>query len=151
MGCCESHPLPSGATRGFRIPFVDHISKFLEENRAAHAEIIKKGPLLPFHGTGGTPKQAEQLPRSAFRLYDIAGNETEFRFETDSIFSHPQSGPADRVFYNEIYDIKLTPIQGHEKAYLQMTFDTKFGFRTFFYVPIEYENIIMRLVKDRSR
>jgi hypothetical protein len=149
MGGADSNPSPTNAPR-FRVPFVDHISKFLEENRLAHAAIIARGPLLPFHRSGGRPKQAEHLPRSAFRLYDVNGNETEFRFETDAIFSHPISGPVDRVFYNEIRDAKLTPIPGHEQTYAQMTFDTKRGFRTYFFLPIEYTNIILQIVKSRS-
>jgi hypothetical protein len=152
MGCCQSNAIPGspGTARRFRIPFRDHISKFLEDNHLAHAAIIAKGPLLPFHGNGNTPKQAEQLPRSAFRLYDMNGNETEFRFETEGIFSHPASGPVDRVFYNEIYDVRITPIPGHERSYTQITFDTKLGFRTYFYLPIEYKTIILRVVKSQS-
>jgi hypothetical protein len=134
----------------FQIPFRDHISKFLEDNHLVHTAIINKGPLLPFHNQSSIFKPADKLPRSAFRLYDMDGNETEFHFETESIFSHPSSGQVDRVFYNEIFEVRFTPITGHERRYTQMTFDTKVGFRTFFYVPIEYQNIICRVIKQLS-
>jgi hypothetical protein len=147
--CSES--TPSGAPRPrkiFPLPFRDRISKFWEENDVKHASIIAKGPLLPFYGNGKAPRQANQLPRSAFRLYDMDGNETEFRFETNAIFSHPSTGLPDRIFYSEISDVRFRPIPGYENVYAQMTFDTKVGIRTFFYLPMEYEDIIRRVIKQ---
>lgn len=150
MGCCCSSSAV-GPRGGFHLPSRDHISEFLEANQLAHSAIVSKGPLLPFYGNGEAPRQADQLPRSAFRLYDMDGNETEFHFESESIFSHPISGQSDRVFYDEIYDVRFSPIAGHESQYAQMTFDTKVGFRTFFYVPAEFKSIITRIIKNQSR
>jgi hypothetical protein len=150
MGCCDSSPANGSQriSKGFQL--FDKTSKFLEDNHLKHAAIIAKGPLLPLYGNGERPKAPEHLPRSAFRLYDMEGRETEFRFETDGIFSLPGPGMGSRVFYNEIYETKFTPIPAYENIYSQMTFRTKVGFRTFFFFPREYESLVVQIIKSNA-
>jgi hypothetical protein len=127
-------------------------ANFLEENQRAHMAVIAQGPLVPFYGLANEKNRAgpETLPRCPFRLYDEDGNETSFSFETDAIFSFSVSGRADRVFYDEINEVRFTPIAGWEDAYSQMTFRTTVGFRTFFYFPREYEAFIHRIINRRG-
>jgi hypothetical protein len=125
-------------------------SQFLADNHLAHAAIIAKGPPSGRHGGGDRPPSAERLPRSAFRLYDMEGRETEFRFETEGIFALPGPGLGSRVFYNEISETTFTPIPGYENTYSQMTFRTKVGFRTFFFFPREYEDLVKQIIKHNG-
>jgi hypothetical protein len=75
------------------------------------------------------------------------GNEVEFLFETDGIFTRSSTGAIERIFYREIYEISFTPLPGLERVYAQMTFATAFGFRTYFYFPIEYMSIAKDVVE----
>jgi hypothetical protein len=124
------------------------IATFLKENQEKHRAIIAKGSLLPYYGTNERPKQADQLPRSAFRLWDMDGNEVQFRFETDGIFAQSCTGVVERIFYDEISQITFEALSGHEKCYAQMTFATVHGFRTYFYFPVQYMNIARNVVKS---
>jgi hypothetical protein len=70
-------------------------------------------------------------------------------FHTNAIFSHPETDDIDQVFYDEIYSVTFTPIPGHGDVYAQMTFDTHFGFRTFFFMPRRYQSIITEIIRTR--
>jgi hypothetical protein len=107
--------------------------------------IIAKGPLLP--SVGDATVAADHLPPNAFKLYDGEGRETKFMFHTDAIFSQPATDDVDQVFFEEIHSVTFTPIPGHGDVYTQMTFDTNFGFRTFFFMPKQYQALITRIIR----
>ena len=104
--------------------------------------------MVPLFGDGLNSKQAAHLPKSPLKLYDMNGDEVEFLFQSDSIFSNPENKDPDQIFYNEIRDFKLTTISGYGENYLQMTLDTKFGFRTYFFVPLIYRDIISSILRQ---
>jgi hypothetical protein len=74
------------------------------------------------------------------------GNDVQFLFETDAIFARSSTGAVDRIYYEEISDATFDALLGYETRYVQMTFATIHGFRTYFYFPIPYTNIAKRVV-----
>jgi hypothetical protein len=128
-----------------------NVQKFLSDNKKKHQEIIARGPLVPFFRPKKPDEEDLRLPRSPFRLVDMNGNTTDFLFQTDSIFSRPQNGTVDLIFYPEIREFAFTDIPGFGDAFVQMTFDTKFGIRSFFFFPKIYCNLARRIVIEGKR
>jgi hypothetical protein len=128
-----------------------NVQKFLSDNKIKHHEIIARGPLVPFFQSKKSDEVDLQVPRNPFRLVDMDGKETNFLFQTDSIFSRPQNGTADMIFYPEIREIAFTDIPGFGNAFVQMTFDTKFGMRTFFFFLRIYCDLTTRIIIQGSR
>jgi hypothetical protein len=146
MGCGCSRP-----RRGFGARLTSsRIQSFLEQNRARHAEIIGQGPLLPLYGNGGPIVQADHLPKRPFKLYNGDGAEAEVGFETEAIFSNPNGGRPERIFYSEIHNVLFSPIDGFESLYMQMALETDVGFRIFFFLPRQYQTIITHILKGRA-
>lgn len=142
MGCCEScdSVVPIQKYGGKK--------RFNEEDQARFEEIIKKGPLIPVFPD--PTKQAESLPKDPFQVYDDEGNEAEFLFETEGIFSNPADHPekALRVFYDEIKSFKIQTIPGYSDAFFQLTLNTKLGVKSFFFFPRRYNNCITEILKS---
>lgn len=145
MGCCGSKSLDS-AQVPLKCGRFTTIPKWLEAYKTKSAEIIAQGPFVPFLGEHAETPQQVDLPKTALRLYDMNGNECEFYFQTDSIFSSQKNvaNAQEMIFYDEIRNYSLIPLAGYERQYLQMTFSTKYGFRTFYFVPIVYRDAINR-------
>lgn len=141
MGCCGSQAVDSAI-----VPLIGRCGRsmrgFLISSEARSAEIIAKGPLVPLMGEHGEiPRQCE-LPKTPLKVYDMNGEECEFYFQTDSIYFCPIGKDPEMIYYEEIGDMCLTRLTGYERQYMQMTFSTKFGFRTFYFVPIMYQEAI---------
>ena len=81
-------------------------------------------------------------------VYDIDAHETELSFETEAIFSHPQDGTPDRVFYNEVRKISFVPIEGFNGSFVIFALDTKVGYRAFLFVQKKYKTIITEVIKQ---
>lgn len=151
MGCCATQPQPlladnnneniyegNSAPRGIR--------NYLNSNFDKIKTIIKeKGSPVPLYSN---EKQAESLPRSPLPVYDIDGHDTELSFETDAIFSHPQDGTPDRVFYNEVRRISFVPIDGFNNSFVILALDTKVGYRAYLFVQKKYTSIIKRVIQQ---
>ena len=153
MGCCASQPQgllanpdnvkyiyeDNSAPRGIR--------NFLSSNYEKINYVIKeKGPPIPVYSSN--EKQAESLPRKPLMVYDIDAHETELSFETEAIFSHPQDGTPDRVFYNEVRKISFVPIEGFNGSFVIFALDTKVGYRAFLFVQKKYKTIITEVIKQ---
>lgn len=109
--------------------------------------IIKKGP--PTIQYRFDTRQEQFLPRKPFLVYDSLGKETELHFEEDGIFSNPTNGDkSERIFYNEIRDVRFIPIRGQEKYFYQIVFKTVFGERSYYYIPIVFRECIKRAIAN---
>jgi hypothetical protein len=125
-----------------------NVQEFLSDNKMKHQEIINRGPLVPSFQPRQLDEDDLRLPRSPFRLHDIGDNHTDFLFQSNSIFSRPHNGTADLTFYPEIRDIACTDIPGFGGTFVQMTLDTKFGMRTFFFRKI-YCDLVRRIIEGK--
>lgn len=153
MGCCTSQPqsLLADPQRNNNIYEGDSaprgIRNYLNSNFDTIQSIIKeKGPPVPVFNSN--EKQAENLPRKPLVVYDIYGHESELAFETDAIFSNPQDGTPDRVFYNEIRKISFVPIDGFNNNFVIFALDTKVGYRAFIFVQKKFTSIITTIIKE---
>jgi hypothetical protein len=130
-----------------------NIEKFLREGEEKHRRIIAGGPPVPFFGAGRfeSRKANEEIcfPRKPLPLIDGEGHETEFLFQSDSIHSRPDDAPAEMIFYSEIAGVHFTAIPGFGNEFVQMTFDTQMGFRTFFFFPRIYCNLARRVLDEQ--
>lgn len=115
-------------------------------------EIVNKGPpkLRIFFGK---PQQKSQLPMKAFKTYDKDGNFCRLAFESDGIFiyykekDYETNKPTnERIFYNEILSVKSFPTKNFSKFYNNLIMKTKFGYKVFYFIPVEYETIIRKVI-----
>lgn len=154
MGCCATQPqsLLANSDGNEKHVFESgsvprNIRNYLNSNQEKIQFVIKeKGPPIPVYN--GNVKQAESLPRSALIVYDLDAHETELSFETDAIFSHPEDGTPDRIFYNEIRRISFAPIDGFNGNFVIFALDSKVGFRAFIFLQKKYISIITTIIKQ---
>ncbi|OHT09515.1 hypothetical protein TRFO_21561 [Tritrichomonas foetus] len=105
-------------------------------------------------------KQETVLPRNPFKVYDLQGTLCKLYFETDGIFIKYKlpEGPQkynpenqdERIFYSEIRNFKLIPVQGYERFYMNLVMNTKFGKRILYYLPKEYMNLITKILREEE-
>jgi hypothetical protein len=121
----------------------------LRGREGTDAEIIDQGPLLPLFGDGGAPRQSNFLPKNALKVYDSRGVGCDLLFEEEAIFSNPENGDPERIFYPEIKGYRFSPIEKYRQTYAQLTLSTKFGMRSFFFVPSQYRDVISRILSPK--
>ena len=142
MGCCNSTP-----KNNKRSIFVSGLQKYAQANENKFNQIISKGPILGLFENDR--KQSESLPRTPLKVYDQNGFKTNLQFETDAVFSNPEKGSPDRIFYNEIKKFIFVPINKYGKEYDSLLLDTKLGNRAYFYIPHRYKDLITKILSEQ--
>lgn len=108
-------------------------------------------------------KQEDELPRNPLQVYDTDGTYCKLYFETEGLFikyksknnaSNTKSGKTnkenERIFYHEIRNYNLIPTEGHERFYMNLILHTSLGKRVYYYLPLEYRNIIKQILRDET-
>jgi hypothetical protein len=110
-----------------------------------HCDIIAKGP--PEGCLEGMKTTSHVLPKSPFIVYysngsTIEGERARLSIESDAFWLETDSGEQDRVFFAEVETFTCIDLPGYADQYLAIVVRSGGCFRTFYFIPKQYKQIL---------